>query len=344
MVIFLIILLGISIYKVRFANFHQDYMDRGQTGAIKGFFAIIVLFSHLRQYLNFADSFWDNSFLAFIRFLGQLMVTLFFFYSGYGVLKAYKEKPNYKQGFFRKRILKTLVHFDLVVILYIVLSFIIKANYGWEDYLLSLIGWSAVGNSNWFIFVTLALYMCTQLAFLLVKKNRPIIITGLVCVLSCALFLFLYFAGKESWWMDTIFCYSAGMIFACIETRVSDVMSKSKLYNYGLVLLCAVGFFISYYYLEYFVPYVIAQNVTAVLFCLFVVMLLTKIKIDNFILRWLGRYSFLIYICQRLPMIVLSTLNVTNTIVFTILSILLTIGISILINMVYERVDKFCFK
>ncbi len=272
------------------------------------------------------------------------MVTLFFFYSGYGVMKAYKEKDNYSKGFFKKRILKTLLHFDLVVVLYMILSIIVNANYHWEDYVFSLVGWRSVGNSNWFIFVTLALYVCTQITFLLVKTCRPIIVTGMVCIFSCALFFFLYFVGKESWWMDTIFCYSFGMIFACIENKVNTIINKSKLYNYGIILLCAAGFFVSYYFLEYFVPYIIAQNVTAVLFCLFVVAVSTKIKIDNFILRWLGKYSFLIYICQRLPMIVLSTLNVTNTIVFTILSIVLTIGISVLLNMVFERIDRVCFK
>ncbi len=37
MLIFLIIFLCLSLYKVRFSNFHEDYMGRSQTGAIKGF-------------------------------------------------------------------------------------------------------------------------------------------------------------------------------------------------------------------------------------------------------------------------------------------------------------------
>lgn len=344
MVIFLVVFLCLSLYKVRFSNYHEDYMGRSQTGSIKGFFAIIVFFSHLRQYIQLTNGFLDTSFVTFINFFGQLMVTLFFFYSGYGVMKSYKGKPDYKKGFFKKRILKTLLHFDVVVLLYLILSLIIGVNYHWKEYAFAWVGWTSLGNSNWFIFVTLALYLVTQISFLLVKNNRPVIITGLVCVFSCALFLFLYFVGKESWWMDTLFCYSVGMIFACSEDKIKAVMNKSILYNYGVVLVSALCFFVSYFFAGRILPSIVAKNLTAVLFCLFVVLLLTKIKVDNIILRWLGKYSFLIYICQRLPMIVLFELNLSNNVLFVCLSFVLTIVISILLNKLFNILDKSLFK
>ncbi len=49
MLIVLVAFLCITLYKVRFSNFHEDYMEREQTGSIKGFFAIIIVFSHFRN-------------------------------------------------------------------------------------------------------------------------------------------------------------------------------------------------------------------------------------------------------------------------------------------------------
>ncbi len=343
MLIFLIVFLCFSLYKVRLSSFNQDYIERDQTTSIKGFFAIVVFFSHLRQYIQLSNGFLDFSFLAFINFFGQLMVTLFFFYSGYGIIKAYKTKDDYTKTFFRKRILKTLVHFDIVVALYMILSFVFKSNYSGTDYAFAWVGWTSLGNSNWFIFVMLALYLSTQIAFLIVKNKRPIITTGLVCVFSCALFFLLYFVGKESWWFDTIFCYSFGMIFACFEEKIKTIMDKSKLYNYGAVVVSFICFFISYFFAANILPSIVAKNLTALLFCLVVVILSTKVKIDNPILRWLGKYSFLIYICQRLPMIILSKIGITDVVMFVCISFALTIILSVLLNKIYNKLDKVLF-
>jgi peptidoglycan/LPS O-acetylase OafA/YrhL len=160
-------------------------MKKEQTGSVKGIFAIIIVFSHFRGYVELSNGFIDTSFEWVIGLFGQLMVTLFFFYSGYGILKSYKLKEDYAKSFFKKRILKTLLHFDLVVMLYVILSFIIKAEYSWVDYVFAWAGWTAVGNSNWFIFVMLSLYVITLIAFFIPKKKDPLLVTCLVFVFSC---------------------------------------------------------------------------------------------------------------------------------------------------------------
>ena len=40
------------------------------------------------------------------------------------------------------------------------------------QFLLSLVCWESIGNSNWFIFAILVLYLITTASFLLVRKNR----------------------------------------------------------------------------------------------------------------------------------------------------------------------------
>lgn len=82
MLIFFAILILITLYKIRFSNFHEDYMEKNQTDSIKGVFAIIILFSHFRGYVHLSNGFLDTSFLWIINLFGQLMVSLFFFYSG----------------------------------------------------------------------------------------------------------------------------------------------------------------------------------------------------------------------------------------------------------------------
>ena len=74
-------------------------------------------------------------------------------------MESYKRKPNYKKNFLRNRVLKILIHFDIAVLLYIILQFSLGKRYHFGEYMGSLIGWNTVGNSSWFIFDILALYV-----------------------------------------------------------------------------------------------------------------------------------------------------------------------------------------
>ena len=93
MIIFAVILLVLCVYKIKFAKFHCDYMSIERTGSIKGIFAVIIFLSHIRQYCGVVFSA-DNIVIWGLDIIGQLMVALFFFYSGFGVLHAYTQRAN----------------------------------------------------------------------------------------------------------------------------------------------------------------------------------------------------------------------------------------------------------
>ena len=54
---------------------HSDYIGREQTGAIKGFWALMILYQHGRSYLT-PDAFGihDNLFNLFLNLCGQLCI------------------------------------------------------------------------------------------------------------------------------------------------------------------------------------------------------------------------------------------------------------------------------
>ena len=85
MVILLFILLLVSLYGIRVSSFHKDYISLDSTNAIKGLFAVLILYSHMRQYLILTDTFANNWYLAILNYIGQMMVTMYLFYSGYAV-------------------------------------------------------------------------------------------------------------------------------------------------------------------------------------------------------------------------------------------------------------------
>lgn len=74
-------------------------MSPDKTGAIKGIFVIIIVYSHVKQYLSvpYADPA-NKLFFDVLYFLGQLMVVAFLFYSGYGVAVSVSKKRRLRKN------------------------------------------------------------------------------------------------------------------------------------------------------------------------------------------------------------------------------------------------------
>ena len=113
--IVIISLFGIKIY---FKDYNKDYIDKNNSSYIKGIFILVVFASHIIQYAKYNKPL-DKVGLNFLLEFGQLMVTMFLFYSGYGVYESIKNKgKQYVNSMPKKRILNTLINFDLSVLLY----------------------------------------------------------------------------------------------------------------------------------------------------------------------------------------------------------------------------------
>ena len=122
MTIILLIFILFVLLTCRYANYNEKYLSKDQTDAVKGIFIFIVFLSHFLSYQPIlSNGIIDKYGVLFPKKLGQLMVTLFLFYSGYGLMEsAIKKGKNYINKLPTKRILKTLINFDIVVIIYMI--------------------------------------------------------------------------------------------------------------------------------------------------------------------------------------------------------------------------------
>ena len=334
MIILFVILLLVATYGMRFSSFHKDYMSLSSTNAIKGIFAVIILYSHMSGYLVLSDTYGDRNYVAVLKYIGQMMVAPYLFYSGYGLMESVKTKPDYKKSFLRKRVLKILIHFDLAVVLYIITQGLLGHFFSVYVYLTSLIGWSSVGNSNWFIFDILILYICFYIALWYVNKRKDTsILVGraifLVCLILCVLlWYFLYKVKGNSWWIDTIFTFPLGIAYSVYKKRIDNLMKNNSTYCLAFFLL-----FVMIVVWHYFWG-VDKVGICTCLFSIGLVLVSMKVKFDNKILQWLGINAFAIYILQRLPMIVLSNYGINQQ---TILFVSLTMPMVLIVAHYYTK-------
>ena len=321
-------------------------MSLDATNAIKGIFAVIILFSHIRQYIELTDSFADSTYVSVLKYIGQMMVTMYLFYSGYGLMESLSRKPNYRKNFLKNRFFKILLHFDIAVLMYIVLQWALGNTYHLPKYLGSLIGWSSVGNSNWFIFDILVLYLIFYLSMYIAESFGKQINKHLESVVLIASFFFClllwYFLHRtkgQSWWIDNIMAFPFGIGYSLYRSKIETWLRKG--WNYYISFFAITLALVVWRHFKGIDIF----GVCTCLFALWVVLLSMKVKFDNRILQWLGVQAFAIYILQRIPMIYFASIGVNqNTLYYCLLVIPAVFAIAFIYTKLLKALDKQLFK
>ena len=306
-------------------RFYGDYLSVSNTQAVKGIFIILVFFSHFNAYATFENTF-DLYYKDIIAGFRQTMVTLFLFYSGYGVVESINKKGlSYLKQFPVKRILSTLFKFICAVLIYFLIGVLaLGERYSVPRVLLSFVGWESFGNSNWYIFVALVLYLITWLSYrFFLHTNRLIPLLLSVTTVVALITLNGFYKVKAYYWVDTACCYLAGMLWAQYRGKLESIINKHFLI-YGIVTLMA------FLATEFFkrrtgtTSNLILWNLS---FAGFVVLLTMRLTLKNKILVWCGQNLFELYILQRIPMILLKQWGVAtvNIYLYFALSVIWTV-------------------
>lgn len=289
--------------KCTFPHFNHGFLNRDTTNCINGIFILLVFMSHFNPYVKFTVTS-DIWYARIIGKVGQLMVTTFLFYSGYGIMESIKSKgTDYIKNIPKKRIFGTLYKYILAVN-----CFALMAHYHipLKKLLLSFIAWESIGNSNWYIFAILMCYVFVFISFTVCGTNYR---NGCICVFVLSLF-YIYIIYKQlkgqHWWYDTFLCYSVGMFVSLYKEKVIELF-KHRIKAFSL-LMGGIGF----YYLSkniFLQSHIMTktsiwayQNVFYIFAVLLIVFISTNVYIKNGILEWFGSHLFSFYILQRLPM------------------------------------------
>lgn len=342
MIVLFLILFFLCLWGLRITKENQDYISLQGTAPVKGIFAVIILCSHMGSYLSLDATLANDFYHRIMVYLGQAMVAPYFFYSGYGILLSYKKKAGYLSGFMKNRLLKTLFHFDFAILLFIIVQSLLSIYYPARNYLWCWIGWESVGNSNWFVFVILSLYLLAFVGMLLDKKTmddgRVLVITTFFFSVFLWVFLRLC-AHKDFWWVDTIAAFTLGMLFALGRHKVETMLRGSHV-RWLIAFVCVLALYIAWHHgfgVDIF-------GICSCLFCVLLVLTTMKVKVGNPVLIFLGRNAFAIYILQRLPMLLLANYGLNLRPAFFIpLSILIIIPLAEAFTRFTDRIDRQLF-
>ena len=311
----LLCLPGLSFQKT---GIRSGYMDRSSTTAVNGIFVLLVFLRHVKTYIDHGPA--DRLFLLFDRGLGQLIVIPFLFYSGYGIMQAVRAKGrSYILAFPLRRIGKVWSHFALALLLYAAAAPLSGRTCSPRQFLMALTGFTSIGNSNWYMFALLALYLITLLCGLLFiredaaaqkasagpAKEKAARSALLRFCAAAAVLTILYMLVmsriREHYFYDTAFVFPAGMAFALFQGEFEAFLLQKKS-RYALLAAVSACLLAAASLWKYYRPGIPADIVWSLSFAMLLVLVTMKVKAGNRVLRYLGSLSFEIYILQRLPM------------------------------------------
>ena len=283
-------------------RFNADYISKNTCNVVKGVCIWLVFICHISGYMSDIPTLnsWDNMLYRFNGYVRQLLVVPFLFYSGYGVTLAVMSKgKEYAGSIPRKRVLPTLLRFDVAVMIFVLMNLLLGFKLDIKTVLLALTGWESVRNSNWYIFCILVCYMISWGSFKLGGVSRRMLIWLWAGIILYNVSLYL---TKGFWWYDTVFSYGFGALFAFYKDSLQELIRK----RYRPLLIVSLCGFLIFYNLHD--KFSISANITGVFLCCLLVLFTSKVKLKNRLLEWSGKNLFPLYIYQRLPMFALSTL------------------------------------
>ena len=296
----LVALVALQGVKLRLRSFNEDYLSKNDTDAVWGIFILLIMASHFVQYVELSTTLPDLLYLRLRGFLGQAVVTCFLFYSGYGVALSAKQKgEEYVRAMPRRRIFPTMFVYDCSVLLYLILQLWRGRSVSLKQFVLAILAWQGIGNSDWYIFAIVGLYTITWLV--LRGRKLDAVAVARITVATLAFLLALLCAGKGAYWYDTLLSYPLGMWFFLYKEKIDRFLSKGTHYWPITIVIAAAFILVHKVWNRSLFFYIL----TMLLFTLCAVLFTMKVQLRSPALLYCGRHLRGLYLLQRLPFIFL---------------------------------------
>lgn len=245
-------------------EFNEDFTSLEVMKSLRGIAALGVMLHHISQEYLLQE----NGVLSAFVNAGVYFVAIFFFCSGYGLIKSLDTKKDYLKGFISKRIIRAIViPFYVNVLIYGILMFIVKIHLDKTQWVTNLLGVTMMNRYAWFPIVLAILYLVFYICFRFIK-NRPVcfVIIFLFMVALGMLFCveghYAWWYGPKNWWMDENFwengiqwwqneqilwfngewwvnsapAFLSGLIFANYEKQIVAFFKKNYMLKFHVLL------------------------------------------------------------------------------------------------------------
>lgn len=303
-------------------EFNEEWNSFSETKAIQGLMAICIVCHHTAQQtcVNWLPSGNIVNGLNVFSDTGFLFVGVFFFWSGYGLFKSFKNKQKYLSGFISKRVVPVLVPYVIVCFLFTLERiFVFKEKMPLWFKITNLTGITIGYYFGWYVQAILLFYLVFYFAFKYARYDFDAVLyvfAGVILWVVAGLIIDHndYFM-RGQWWYNSTMLFPFGVLFAKNESKIIEFLKKRfNILVPSSIILFFLSFFFSRfmesiggYYGEmmgfpfskkilYRVLTLTPQLLAAVMFTLFLILICMKAEFHNKVLDFLGSHTLEIYL------------------------------------------------
>lgn len=303
-------------------------LDKNATMPLRGILACLIILTHVSFFYSQDSYVWN--FTSF----GAQAVSVFFFLSGYGLIKSiFSKGKTYLYGFLQRSLKKLLTPFLIASTLWIGIECIFL-NGDIYDLLYDFIIWKPPLPYSWFIYALVVQYVSFFLCFrLLCRFGTPLKLIIMSC-LTLAQIITYRILNFEVFWYISLFAFNIGSFFAIGGELVRKALMKHP-------MICTISIAAILYILA-----VLLQTRTTYLAVMPIGVVLPFILLGSpksRFLNFLGNISYEIYLAHGITVTLLSMAKL-DFLLFLIyaetLSITLAFGINEFERIVFWTLGK----
>lgn len=274
----------------------KDYLSKENTDCVKGIFAVSILLHHIAQFNPVELPYYVH---ILVQSMGYLSVSVFFFFSGYGLSLQYRKNKDYLKHFLRHRVLSLYGEYLFIMLLYLLFFLCIGRRFTAAEIFRSAVLYPTFVTNGWFFFSILLLYLIFYIVYRLVKTPR-MQIAGILAgtALYCAAGIFL----KWGYWLYiSVWAFPAGIFWQMRKEKIDTYAKNAGHWWTGLTvsgILFAVTYVLAHTFRLPEACYMTVRAVSAVCFVIFLMWLCMKIPVRCRVTAFLGKYSLYIYTMQ----------------------------------------------
>ena len=323
----------------------RDYLSIESCTSLRGIAAIGIVLHHISERIQ------GDSFFRWLAVIGYILVSYFFFLSGYGLMAQYREKKDvYIGGFLRKRVLYLVIIYLLDIALYALFDALMGKPHTIGEIFKSILV-SGIARNSWYMIVLIGVNFVFWIVFTGFRSTTEnfkifcIFLVQMFFAVCCVVF------DISPIWYYSNFGFTAGMLYFNYQSAIDKQLER----RYAVPFIAIVFF----YCVFYFVPSLIERFSTGGFTFLIrticrllsspmsaVLIVILSYRFNPFTVLWkkIGELSLEIYLLHGLVFSFLrsNVLFVQSDMLWTVLTVAISILFAIPAHWLNKRIALLC--
>lgn len=309
-----------------------DYLSIEQGNSLKGIAALLLVVVHIRERLIPMP-------IAYkvLASIGFYLVAVFFFYSGYGIVKKAINDPEYVKKFSRRElylgyliVVSELVYYSIHIIIF-------NREFKVFDMIKCITGVTMLNGAMWTVVAMLVIQLILHLGLYTKIKNFTLLsIIGIIIYIVFALL-----RGRGAWEMQSCIAFALGAFVAEHKGKFDLKIDNGKsIFKYIVVFLLS---YLSPYIIRYFIDEdmlairVLFGSICSCAYILIILWVVKRVKIINVSTKYVGKMFTEVYLFHGIILDLCrfyysSYFTSNNSTILSFVLILVVLVISALIN------------